>query len=488
MRELEEERLPQEPELEKKADANEYSAEESRLVDSDSQLIRQDEREELEDDDMTEVRAMDEMGQDEAEDGDDHDEGETEEEGEAEEESDDNGAKDPLAASTSGVHRRPGHRKLEPYRIHMRARSHPRSPTRRAHPIVKRNATAANSTQTAQRGGHARLSKNAHEFLQIMKTASSSVVVVEDSDKDSDGVESVIDRATALKQLDEAAKGQPREDHRRRLESRRAVLKVPVPLNARVGTRGHDAEHGRWLYGRNGWSFVRSGSCGKGNHTHVVCESLGADARLREILKVPEGTANSPNDTALVFVAKSESPWKHVLDKFTRSKICQTGQRHLAPYWCKTEAGVGRDANLALSLDAAEDRWQKQAVRREQIKADLLTVIQMREEFSLRATVEEGEWAEKLARIEEERNILREKVLELERREQNVEKEKRQASEKLMASEQEFSGLNEALRVVEKEEASAWRGVEERREEVKKIRNFNKEEYLEWSKEKGRGS
>ena len=47
--------------------------------------------------------------------------------------------------------------------------------------------------------------------------------------------------------------------------------------------------------------------------------------------------------------------------------------------------------------------------RREQIKADLLTVIQMREEFSLRAAVQEGGWAEKLAQIEQERAILREK-------------------------------------------------------------------------------
>jgi hypothetical protein len=35
-----------------------------------------------------------------------------------------------------------------------------------------------------------------------------------------------------------------------------------------------------------------------------VCAGLSADARLRETLKVPEGAANSPNDTALVHMVR----------------------------------------------------------------------------------------------------------------------------------------------------------------------------------------
>jgi hypothetical protein len=54
------------------------------------------------------------------------------------------------------------------------------------------------------------------------------------------------------------------------------------------------------------------------------------------------------------YQVRSASPWKHVLDRWTRPKVCQQGQRHLAPYWCKTEVGVGHDAHLSDALDLAE--------------------------------------------------------------------------------------------------------------------------------------
>ena len=69
-------------------------------------------------------------------DGGGEDEGvEAKEGNQAEEDSDD--IEDGVSTAAAGAHRRPGHRKPEPYRIHMRARGRPRTQLRRPHPMFR---------------------------------------------------------------------------------------------------------------------------------------------------------------------------------------------------------------------------------------------------------------------------------------------------------------------------------------------------------------
>mmetsp|Transcript_22554 Transcript_22554/g.31402 ORF Transcript_22554/g.31402 Transcript_22554/m.31402 type:complete len:607 (+) Transcript_22554:98-1918(+) len=368
-------------------------------------------------------------------------------------------------------------RQTSPVRLHMHAGT-----KRVSHPVASSQASQEAKTK-AEQSTKGKLRAKAAEVFQMLRNEESPFEGVEA--EQGEGEEGESDSPPTPPSSSSSLS----EEIPSFTSGRNIVRKTALRDN--VYSKTGTIEHGRWVRSTTGWIFISSNSCvqlpqapeGTGTFPGVVhqCSGVGADSRLREVLSVPEGGWNSPNDTEVFMVAKSESLWKHFLDKFQRARICNGQARHLAPYWCKTE--VGTSGQLAHDLDTSEERWQRHAVRREHIKSNLLAVMRIRDQFQVEQAKRDAELDERTQDLAEKEDAIRAQLELIQAQQSKVRKERKVLRDKAKSVDQELTGMNEALKLTEHEEVSSWKAMEETRDMVQKIRNMNKQQYHDFVSE-----